>query len=113
MLACTLAPGSLTMTRKLSTYSPAFYKSHSTVHQKDRLDGPPKHWHMLSHSLCHHHLHKFIIVDLPITIHVSLTNHLIHFCIRELLAQVHHGGTELACTDEAILVAVKHFEGLN
>ena len=34
--------------------------------------------------LGHHHLHEFFVVDLPITVYVRLTNHLINLFVRKL-----------------------------
>merc|ERR1719324_586926 len=64
-------------------------------------------------SLGHHHLHKLLVVDLPIPIDVSLTDHLINLFIRKLLPKVCHHMPQLRSTDEAIPVAVKNLEGLN
>merc|ERR1712196_477739 len=62
-------------------------------------------------SLGHHHLHKLLVVDLPIPIDVSLTDHLINLFIRKLLPKVCHHMPQLRSTDEAITVAVKDLEG--
>lgn len=45
-----------------------------------------------------------LIVDLPITIDVSLSDHLIHFLIRQLLPQVGHHVPQLRCADVPIPV---------
>merc|ERR1712124_104354 len=66
-----------------------------------------------SASLRHHHLHEFLVVDLPVTIHISLADHLINLLIGELLAQVGHHVTKLGRADEAVAVTVKDLEGLN
>merc|ERR1719387_2080341 len=64
-------------------------------------------------SLGHHHLHKFFIVDLPITIYIGLADHLIDLFIRELLAKVGHHVPQLRSTDEAVSITIKNLEGLN
>lgn len=46
-------------------------------------------------SLGEHHLNKLLIVDLAISIAVSLPNHLVHLLLRELLAQVGHHMAQL------------------
>uniref|UniRef100_A0A2P2LAT0 Calmodulin n=1 Tax=Rhizophora mucronata TaxID=61149 RepID=A0A2P2LAT0_RHIMU len=61
-------------------------------------------------SLGHHDFDKLFIVDLPITIHISLTDHLINFLISQLLPKICHDMTELSSGDEAILVLVKNPE---
>ncbi|KAL8172218.1 hypothetical protein V2J09_024022 [Rumex salicifolius] len=58
---------------------------------------------LLPASLGHHDLDKLIIIDLAITIHISLPDHLINFLICELLAQVGHHMTEFSSRDESIL----------
>uniref|UniRef100_A0A2P2LAZ9 Calmodulin n=1 Tax=Rhizophora mucronata TaxID=61149 RepID=A0A2P2LAZ9_RHIMU len=63
-------------------------------------------------SLGHHDFHKLFIVDLPITIHIGLTDHLIDFLICQLLPKICHDMPELSSRDEAILVLVEHSEGL-
>ena len=64
-------------------------------------------------SLGHHHFHKLLIVDLAITINVSLTDHLVHLFIRELLTKVGHDVAQLSSTDEAIAIAIENLEGFN
>lgn len=53
-------------------------------------------------SLGHHHLDKLLIVDLPVAIHVSLPDHLIHFLICQLLAQVGHHVPQLQTHDDTL-----------
>merc|ERR1719198_1341072 len=64
-------------------------------------------------SLGHHHLHEFLVVDLPIAINISLTDHLVDFLIGELLTQVGHNVTQFSRTDEAIAITIKNLEGLD
>merc|ERR1711879_941671 len=64
-------------------------------------------------SLGHHHLHELLVIDLPITVHICLSDHLIDLLIRELLTQVGHHMTQLSRADEAVAIAVENLEGLN
>merc|ERR1719189_1967031 len=64
-------------------------------------------------SLGHHHLHKLFVVDLPITVNIRLSNHLIHLLISELLTKVGHDMAELRSADEAVAVAIEHLEGFD
>ena len=41
-------------------------------------------------SLLHHHLDELLIVDLAITVHISLPDHLVHLLICQLLPQIRH-----------------------
>merc|ERR1719195_680407 len=83
---------------------------------------PGNHAHMESRTSCtmvrvlvtslgHHHLHELLVVDLPVTIHVSLTNHLVHFLVGELLAQVRHDVPQLCGADEAVPITIENLEG--
>jgi len=51
---------------------------------KERSCGPPKLSHSWHGSFGHHHLHKLLIVDLTIAIHVGFADHLIDFLISKL-----------------------------
>lgn len=51
---------------------------------KERSCGPPKLSHSWHGSFGHHHLHKLLIVDLTVAIHVSFADHLIDFLISKL-----------------------------
>merc|ERR1711920_221326 len=62
-------------------------------------------WH---HSLCHHHLHKLLIVDLPVAVDISLPYHFVNFLVSELLAQVGHDMAQLCCADEAVAITVEY-----
>merc|ERR550537_12012 len=66
-----------------------------------------------ANSLGHHHLDKLLVVDLTITVNISLSDHFIHFFISELLAEICHHMTQLCCTDEAITITIEHLEGLD
>jgi hypothetical protein len=46
-------------------------------------------------------------VDTPVAILVSLTDHLIHLIVCELLADRSHDMTELSSRDEAIVITVE------
>eukprot|EP00442_Polarella_glacialis_P057006 CAMPEP_0115076334 /NCGR_PEP_ID=MMETSP0227-20121206/16373_1 /TAXON_ID=89957 /ORGANISM="Polarella glacialis, Strain CCMP 1383" /LENGTH=128 /DNA_ID=CAMNT_0002463471 /DNA_START=127 /DNA_END=510 /DNA_ORIENTATION=+ len=64
-------------------------------------------------SLGHHHLHKLFVINLTVTIDVSLTDHFIHLLVSQLLAQIRHDVTKLCCADEAVAVAIEDLEGLD
>merc|ERR1719440_2210824 len=61
-------------------------------------------------SLRHHHLDKFLVVDLPIAINISLTDHLIGFLVGKFLAEVGHHMAQFSSRDETVAVFVKDFE---
>merc|ERR1719235_1098343 len=65
------------------------------------------------HSLRHHHLDELLIIDLAISVHVCLPNHLINFLICELFAKIGHDMPELGSADEAVAIAVEDLEGLD
>merc|ERR1719487_1435167 len=73
----------------------------------------PKLAHKHHHSLGHHHLYEFFVVDLPVAIDVGLTDHLIHLFICEFLTKVGHHVPQLRRTDESVSIAVKDLEGLD
>jgi len=60
----------------------------------------------------HHHLNELLVVDLTITIDISLTNHLIDLIIGELLAEVRHDVTELSSGDVTVAILVEDLESL-
>merc|ERR1719215_1005542 len=66
-----------------------------------------------SDSLGHHHLNELLVVDLSVTIHISLANHFINLLVRQLLAQVCHHVTQLSRRNETITVTVKDLEGFD
>ena len=51
---------------------------------KERSCGPPKLSHSWHGSFGHHHLHKLLIVDLTVAIHIGFADHLIDFLISKL-----------------------------
>ena len=53
------------------------------------------------------------IVDLAVSINISLSNHLVHLLISQLLPQVGHHVTQLGGADEAVAVLVEHPEGFS
>mmetsp|Transcript_17193 Transcript_17193/g.43122 ORF Transcript_17193/g.43122 Transcript_17193/m.43122 type:complete len:228 (+) Transcript_17193:318-1001(+) len=63
-------------------------------------------------GLGEHHVDELLVVDLPITIHICLTNHLLNLLFRELLAQVGHHVPELSSRDVAVAILIEHTEGL-
>lgn len=64
------------------------------------------------HLLGHHHLYELFIVDLAITINISLTNHFINLLVSELFTEVGHDVTQFSGRDETISVLVEDLEGL-
>jgi len=47
-------------------------------------------------SFLHHQLHELIVVNAPITVLISFTDHLIDFIIRKLLSDRGHDMTQLS-----------------
>ncbi len=68
--------------------------------------------HRALHLLGHHHLDEFLVVDLAITIDISLADHLVHLLVSELLAEVGHDVSQLGGGDESVTVLVEHLECL-
>jgi len=64
------------------------------------------------HLVGHHHLDELLVVDLAITIDISLADHLIDLLVGELLAEVCHDVAELGGGDETIAVLVEDLERL-
>merc|ERR1712182_197477 len=62
--------------------------------------------------LRHHHLHELLVVDLPVTIDVSLADHLVDLLVRQLLAEVRHHVAKLRRADGAVAITIEHLEGL-
>merc|ERR1719272_1178843 len=65
-----------------------------------------------SRLLGHHDLDKLFVVNLSVTIDISLTDHLIDFLVGELLAKVGHDVTKLSSGDETVAILVENLEGL-
>merc|ERR1719517_267161 len=61
-------------------------------------------------SLCHHHLHELLVIDLAVPVDVCLADHLIDLLICELFPEIGHHMAELGRTDEAVAVAVEDLE---
>jgi len=51
------------------------------------------------------------VIDLTVTIDISLTDHLVDLLVCEFLAQICHHVTQLGRRDEAVAVLVEHSEG--
>lgn len=60
--------------------------------------------------LGHHHLHELLVVDLSIPVDIRLTNHLVHFLVCKLLAEVGHDVAKLGGRDETVTIFVENFE---
>ncbi len=57
------------------------------------------------------HLLRTFVVDLPVAVDVGLADHLVHFLVSQLLAQVRHHVPQLGRRDEAVPVLVEHPAG--
>ena len=53
------------------------------------------------------------IIDLTVSINISLSDHLVHLLVSQLLPQVSHHVAELGSADEAVAVLVEHPEGFS
>ena len=58
-------------------------------------------------SLARHHGDKLLVVDLAVAVDVGLPNHLVHFLVSQLLAQVGHHVTQLSRADVTVPVLVE------
>ncbi len=63
-----------------------------------------------SHLVVHHHLHELLVVDLPVTVHIGLANHLVDLLVCQLLAEVGHDMAKLSRRNEAVAVLVEDLE---
>ena len=63
---------------------------------------------IVDESLARHHGDELLVVDLAIAVDVGLTNHLVHFLVRKLLAQVGHHVAQLGRADVTVPVFVKY-----
>merc|ERR1719152_309675 len=62
--------------------------------------------------LGHHDLDELLVVNLAVTVNVSLADHLIDLLVGELLAKVGHDVAELSRRDEAVAILVEDTERL-
>ena len=62
----------------------------------------------LGHGLlvAHHHLNKFLVVDLPVAIDVRRADHLVDLLVRQLLAEVRHHVAYLGGADGATAITL-------
>ena len=58
----------------------------------------------------HHHFDELLVVNLTISIDISLTDHLVDFLIGKLLTEVGHDMTELSSGNETVSVLVEDLE---
>ena len=58
-------------------------------------------------------IYKLIVGNLAVSINISLSNHLLHLLVSQLLPQVGHHVTQLGGADEAVAVLVEHPEGFS
>merc|ERR1719265_692796 len=64
-------------------------------------------------SLGHHHLDELLVIDLPISVNVSLPDHFIDLLVSQLLTKICHHMPQLRSTDESIAIAVENFESFD
>merc|ERR1719502_551738 len=64
-------------------------------------------------SLRAHHLHKFLVIDLTLPIHVCFSDHLINLLVCQLFTKVCHDMAQLCSADKTVSIFVKNFESLN
>merc|ERR1712117_338101 len=64
-------------------------------------------------SLGHHHSDELLVVDVTITIDISLSDHLIDLLVSELLSEVSYDVTELSSRDETVTITIEDLEGLD
>lgn len=55
-----------------------------------------------------HHCNKLLIVDLPVTVNISLADHLVNLLIGQFLAQIGHNVTELGGGNIAVSVLIEY-----
>lgn len=60
------------------------------VRAQEERDQENGHHQLPGPSLRGHHLYKLFIIDLAVSVDVSLSDHLIHFLVGQLLTQVRH-----------------------
>ena len=53
---------------------------------------------------------QWLTIDAPVTVLVSLTNHLIDLVVGKLLANRGHDVTQFSSRDETVVVTVEHLE---
>ena len=53
-----------------------------------------------------------VVVDLSISVLISLPDHIIHFFIRQFLPEVGHDVSQLGSVDETIAIMIKQFESI-
>merc|ERR1712134_221053 len=63
--------------------------------------------------LGHHHLDELLIIDLSVSIDISLANHLIDLFVGELLAKIGHHMPQLRSTNESVAIAIENLESFN
>merc|ERR1719150_2440257 len=61
-------------------------------------------------SFRHHHFNKLLIIDLAITINISLSDHFVNLFIGKLFAQIGHDMAQLRNTEEELIEAFKVFD---
>ena len=59
-------------------------------------------------SLAGHHGDEFFVVDLAVAVDIGFADHLVHFLVRQLLAQVGHHVTQLGRADVPVPVFVEY-----
>ena len=64
-------------------------------------------------SLSHHHADELLVVNVTVTIDVSLTDHLIDLFVGQLLTKICHDVTQLGRRDQPVAITIEDFEGLD
>ena len=64
-------------------------------------------------SLSHHHSDELFVVDVTITINISLSDHLIDFLISQFLTKGGHDLSELSGGDELVSISIEDLEGFS
>merc|ERR1712100_267667 len=63
-------------------------------------------------SVSHHHPDELLVVDLSVTVDVSLSDHLVDLLVSELLTEGGHDLPQLGGRDELVSISVEDLEGL-
>ena len=67
----------------------------------------------VSSSSGHHHSHEFLVVDMPIPIDISLSDHFIHLFVSQFLSQVGHHVSQFSSRNESISISIEHLKGFD
>jgi len=62
-------------------------------------------------SSSHHHSYEFFIVDVTVSVNISLSDHLINLLVSQLFSEVGHHVSQLSSWNQAVSVTIEYFEG--